>query len=136
MRSYVPLFECRGVQDVLLSSSPDDHRIVRRNLIQIATQRKTLFFELTFVPAGVGDDEVTRLALANPRRDRSQHIIQAARFVQINAGAVTGIMDVSVDQSRNNSLAMQIDSPGLRSDEFSSSFIALYHVLTLGGRLR
>src|SRR5437879_13297013 len=28
-------------------------------------------------------------------------------------------MDVSVDQSRNNSLAMQIDSPGLRSDEFS-----------------
>src|SRR6266702_466022 len=71
------------------------------------------------MPAGVGDDEVVGLALTNPRSDRSQHIIQGARFVQINAGAVTGIMNVSVNQSRNDSLAMQVDSPRLRSDEFS-----------------
>ena len=68
VRRSSPSGQPGAVQHVLVTAPDDDHRMIRRNGIEVALQRQARLGELRLVPAGVRDHDSAGCCLAHGRR--------------------------------------------------------------------
>ena len=107
-----------------MSAADHDDRIVRRDRVQIAAIRQPVLLQLRFVPVAVGDDDLARTAGFHARADRREHVGDAARAREIDAGAAAGVVQMAVGEPGNHRLPVQIDRRRLRAGELADCVVA------------
>ena len=98
----VPFLQRRRIEDVLVATTNDDHRIVRRRDVEIVAVRQPMLGELGLVPVAVGDDEIAGPALRDARAERREHVGHRSRARQIHAGAAAGVVQMAVGETWNH----------------------------------
>ena len=109
VRRDAPPRQSGAVQHVLVTAPDDDHRMVRRNGVEVAPQRQALLGELRLVPVGVGDHDSAGCGLAHRRRDGRQHLGQRARAGQVHPRPAAARVEVVVGQPRHDRAPAEVD---------------------------
>ena len=74
VRRDAPPGQSGAVQHVIVTAPDDDHRMIRRNRVEVARQQQALLGELRLVPVGVRDHDSSGCGRAHRRRDGRQHL--------------------------------------------------------------
>jgi len=99
-----------------MTAANQDHRIGRRNAIEIGRERQPLLPELGFVPVGIAYDQIAGFCLCGRRADRRHEIRDRARRRQVHARAATLVMEMAVGEARRDEAPAEIDDFGIRPD--------------------